>query len=91
MRRLALSAEDKYIRDWLVDECKTLGCEVKVDQMGSIFATRPGTVKDRKAIAMGSHLDTQPAGEFLTQALILRELMMIKEVDTMVYSAFNLH
>lgn len=62
MRRLALGQEDKEVRDWLVKECKSLGCEVKIDQMGNIFATRPGTAKDRKPIAMGSHLDTQPAG-----------------------------
>ncbi|CZR50842.1 related to N-carbamoyl-L-amino acid hydrolase [Phialocephala subalpina] len=62
MRRLALSQEDREVRDWLVAECKALGCEVKIDQMGNIFATRAGTSKTRKPIAMGSHLDTQPAG-----------------------------
>jgi acetylornithine deacetylase/succinyl-diaminopimelate desuccinylase-like protein len=62
MCRLTLTDEDKDARDWLVAECKTLGCDVKVDQMGNIFATRPGAAKDRKAIAMGSHMDTQPAG-----------------------------
>ncbi|KUJ22532.1 amidase [Mollisia scopiformis] len=62
MRRLALSQEDKRIRDWLVAECKALGCDVKVDQMGNIFAMRAGLAKERKPIAMGSHLDTQPAG-----------------------------
>lgn len=63
MCRLTLSQEDKEVRDWLVQECKSLGCEVKVDQMGNVFAIRPGTAKDRKPIAMGSHLDTQPAGK----------------------------
>ncbi|ORY15433.1 hypothetical protein BCR34DRAFT_558808 [Clohesyomyces aquaticus] len=62
MCRLTLSPEDKKTRDWLVQECESLGCEVKVDQMGNIFAIRPGTAKDRKPIAMGSHMDTQPAG-----------------------------
>lgn len=65
MRRLALSQEDKQVRDWLVKECKEIGCELKVDQMGNVFAIRAGTAKDRKPIAMGSHLDTQPAGEVL--------------------------
>ncbi len=65
MRRLALSEEDREVRDWLVQECKDLGCEIKIDQMGNIFATRPGSSKDRKPIAMGSHLDTQPAGMLL--------------------------
>jgi acetylornithine deacetylase/succinyl-diaminopimelate desuccinylase-like protein len=62
MRRLALSKDDKEVRDWLVQQCKELGCEVKVDQMGNIFAIREGMSKVRKPIAMGSHLDTQPAG-----------------------------
>ena len=65
MRRLALSQEDKEVRDWLVQECKSLGCEVKVDQMGNIFATRAGASQDHKPIGMGSHLDTQPAGIFV--------------------------
>lgn len=65
MRRLALSEEDRYVRDWLVAECTALGCTIKVDDMGNIFATRPGTACNSNAppIAMGSHLDTQPAGK----------------------------
>ncbi|RDW67824.1 Zn-dependent exopeptidase-1 [Coleophoma cylindrospora] len=62
MRRLTLTQEDKDARDWLVQSCKELGCDVKIDQMGNIFAIRPGTLKDAKPIAMGSHMDTQPAG-----------------------------
>ncbi|KAK5162463.1 hypothetical protein LTR04_003699 [Oleoguttula sp. CCFEE 6159] len=62
IRRLTLSQADKDVRDWLVNECKELGCEVKVDQMGNIFAIRPGKGERLKPIAMGSHLDTQPAG-----------------------------
>ncbi|GAO52636.1 hypothetical protein G7K_6708-t1 [Saitoella complicata NRRL Y-17804] len=65
MRRLALSAEDKGVRDWLVTACEELGCEITVDQMGNIFAKRPGTAPSSanvKPIAIGSHLDTQPAG-----------------------------
>ena len=62
MRRLALSEEDMHVRDWLVEECKTLGCEVRVDQMGNVFAIRSGIDASRKPVAMGSHLDTQPAG-----------------------------
>jgi acetylornithine deacetylase/succinyl-diaminopimelate desuccinylase-like protein len=62
MCRLTLTAEDKEVRDWLVEECRGLGCDIKIDQMGNVFATRPGIAKDRNAIAMGSHMDTQPAG-----------------------------
>jgi hydantoinase/carbamoylase family amidase len=69
MRRLALSQEDKEVRDWLVQQCKELDCEVKIDQIGNIFATRAGASKDRNPIAMGSHLDTQPAGEATTMLI----------------------
>jgi acetylornithine deacetylase/succinyl-diaminopimelate desuccinylase-like protein len=62
MCRLTLSQEDKEVRDWLIAECKSLECEVKIDEMGNIFAIRSGTAKDREPIGMGSHLDTQPAG-----------------------------
>ena len=62
MCRLTLTQEDKEARDWLVSECKSLGCEIKIDQMGNIFAIRPGTAENKKPIAMGSHMDTQPAG-----------------------------
>ena len=61
---MTLDQEDKEVRDWLVTECKSLGCEVKVDEMGNIFAIRPGSAKGRKPIGMGSHLDTQPAGTY---------------------------
>ncbi|KLT45198.1 amidase [Cutaneotrichosporon oleaginosum] len=61
MCRLALSDDDKLVRDWFVKEMKSLGCEVKIDQMGSIFAIRKGK-KDGPPTAMGSHLDTQPTG-----------------------------
>ncbi|PSN60222.1 amidase [Corynespora cassiicola Philippines] len=62
MCRLTLGQDDRAVRDWLVEECKSLGCEVKIDEMGNIFAIRPGAATKRKPIAMGSHLDTQPAG-----------------------------
>ncbi|EOA88407.1 hypothetical protein ACJQWK_01704 [Exserohilum turcicum] len=62
MCRLTLTPEDQAARDWLVAECKSLGCDVKIDQMGNIFAIRAGTANDKKPIGMGSHMDTQPAG-----------------------------
>lgn len=60
--RLALSDNDKKVKDWLIEETKKLGCEVTVDSMGNIFALYPGQEKDAKPTAMGSHLDTQPTG-----------------------------
>ncbi len=62
IKRLTLSDEDKWVRDWFKAECEKLGCTVEVDEVGNMFATRPGRRKDLLPIAMGSHLDTQPTG-----------------------------
>lgn len=62
MQRLALSDDDKHVRDWFVETTKALGCEVTIDEMGNIFAVRPGKRKNVPAIFVGSHLDTQPRG-----------------------------
>ncbi|TGO20111.1 hypothetical protein BTUL_0001g01210 [Botrytis tulipae] len=61
MSRLALSSADKQVRDWFIETTKQLGCDVKIDTMGNIFAIRPGR-KDGPATYAGSHLDTQPTG-----------------------------
>jgi len=62
IRRLALSDEDKMVRDWFRAACEDAGLTVTVDGVGNMFATRPGTRPDAAAVAFGSHLDTQPAG-----------------------------
>lgn len=62
VRRLALTQEDKEVRDWFVGTTRDLGCEPKVDQVGNIFAIRPGQNDRLPPIGIGSHLDTQPAG-----------------------------
>jgi len=62
IKRLALSDEDRLVRDWLKAECEKLGCTVRIDSCGNMFATRAGRRHDLLPIAMGSHLDTQPTG-----------------------------
>ena len=62
IKRLTVSDEDKKVRDWFKAECEKLGCTVEVDEVGNMFATRPGKRSDLAPIAMGSHLDTQPTG-----------------------------
>lgn len=64
MARLALDDDDKLVRQYFVEEVKRLGCTVTIDQMGNIFAVRPGK-KEGAPTATGSHLDTQPTGEVL--------------------------
>lgn len=62
LRRLALSAEDKKMRDLFVDWAKAAGCAVEIDRLGNIFARRPGTDPSLPPVAIGSHLDTQICG-----------------------------
>ena len=59
MARLALSNDDKAVRNWFIAKATKIGCEVSVDAIGNIFAILPGINKDLAPIAMGSHLDTQ--------------------------------
>ena len=61
-RRLALTDEDKAGRDLFVSWCRDAGCRVSVDDLGNIFARRPGCRGGLPAVATGSHLDTQPHG-----------------------------
>lgn len=60
--RLTLTDTDRQVRDWLKTECERLGCTVTVDEVGNMFAVRPGRRADLPPIAIGSHLDTQPTG-----------------------------
>lgn len=60
--RLALTDLDKQGRDLFVSWCEEAGCTVTVDQMGNIFARRPGKDNSLPPVVMGSHLDTQPTG-----------------------------
>jgi N-carbamoyl-L-amino-acid hydrolase len=60
--RLTLTDLDRQVRDWFRARCEALGCTVTIDDMGAMFARRPGQRDDIPPIAMGSHLDTQPTG-----------------------------
>jgi beta-ureidopropionase / N-carbamoyl-L-amino-acid hydrolase len=60
--RLTLTDLDRQVRDWFKAQCEALGCTVMVDEVGNMFARRPGKMQGLAPIAMGSHLDTQPTG-----------------------------
>ncbi|MCC3305915.1 Zn-dependent hydrolase [Sneathiella sp. HT1-7] len=60
--RLALTDLDKEGRDLFSLWCSEVGCTIKVDKMGNIFARRAGSRDDLPPVMMGSHLDTQPTG-----------------------------
>jgi hypothetical protein len=62
MSRLTLSDADKEARDWFVETTKTLSCKIHVDEMGNVFAIRPGLDNSKPATFADSHHDTQPTG-----------------------------
>src|SRR5271170_4740210 len=61
-KRLTLTDLDKQGRELFTTWCEKEGCVVKVDEMGNMFARRPGVQDDLAPVMMGSHLDTQPTG-----------------------------
>jgi N-carbamoyl-L-amino-acid hydrolase len=80
--RLALSAADREVRDWLRDACTALGCTMSVDEVGNMFAFRPGRRNDLAPIAFGSHLDTQPTGGKFDGVLgVLAGLEVLRTLD----------
>ncbi|MGK9236605.1 Zn-dependent hydrolase [Inquilinus limosus] len=62
VKRLTLTDLDKQVRDWFRRQCEAVGCTVTVDEVGNMFARRPGRDNSLPPICVGSHLDTQPTG-----------------------------
>ncbi len=60
--RLTLSDEDKIGRDLFAAWCEDAGLSMSVDEMGDMFARRPGGDESLAPVGIGSHLDTQPFG-----------------------------
>jgi hydantoinase/carbamoylase family amidase len=80
--RLALSALDSSVRSWLQFQSASLFLSTQVDQMGNQFLTRAGTQPSLHPIAMGSHLDTQPAGGRFDGVLgVLAALEVLRTLD----------
>jgi len=69
LHRLALSDEDKRIRDWFTEQLEDLGLTVRVDEFGNMFARRAGTDPGADPVMVGSHLDSQPYGGIYDGAL----------------------
>jgi len=60
--RLALTDLDRQARELFVRWAREAGCSIRIDRIGNIFAQRAGRDPSRRAIATGSHIDTQPTG-----------------------------
>jgi N-carbamoyl-L-amino-acid hydrolase len=60
--RLTLTDLDRQARDLFVRWARELDCQIRIDRIGNIFARQAGSDPARRAVATGSHLDTQPTG-----------------------------
>lgn len=60
--RQTLTDEDAEGRALFQNWCEDAGMTMGVDQMGTMFMTRPGEDPDALPVYVGSHLDTQPTG-----------------------------
>lgn len=82
LHRLALSTADKSVRDWFVDQLRTAGLSVRIDEFGNIFGRREGRNEDSPPILLGSHLDSQPKGGIYDGALgVVAALEFIKTLN----------
>lgn len=60
--RQALTDEDANGRELFASWCEGLGCEIRIDSIGNMFARREGSDRFADPVLVGSHLDTQPTG-----------------------------
>ena len=82
LRRLALDASDKEMRDLFVAWCRDAGTDVTVDRMGNIFARRAGREPGAAPVLVGSHLDTQYTGGKFDGILgVLAGLEILRTLD----------
>lgn len=60
--RETLTETDKQGRDLFAHWCAQADLDMRIDELGNMFATRSGEDSTLEPVAMGSHLDTQPTG-----------------------------
>ncbi len=82
--RQTLTDEDGEGRHLFKRWCDEAGLTMGVDQMGSMFMTRPGTDPDALPVYVGSHLDTQPTGGKYDGVLgVLAGLEVVRSLNDM--------
>ena len=69
LHRLALTEQDKKIRDWFVSKLEKADLDIRIDEFGNIFGRREGLEPNGSPILLGSHLDSQPDGGIYDGAL----------------------
>ena len=82
VKRLTLTDLDRQSRELFRKWCEAAGCTVTVDEMGNMFARRPGQDNSLAPVMMGSHLDTQPTGGKFDGALgVLGALEVVRSLN----------
>jgi N-carbamoyl-L-amino-acid hydrolase len=80
--RLALTDEDKTMRDQFVEWCRDADLSVSVDGVGNIFARRSATDDSLPPVMIGSHLDSQILGGKYDGILgVLAGLEIVRTLD----------
>lgn len=88
LHRLALSDEDRAVRDWFLDQMEVAGLTTSIDEFGNMFGRRSGSKPVADPVLVGSHLDSQPFGGKYDGALgVIAALELVKtlndrEIDT---------
>ena len=82
VKRLTLTDLDRQSRELFRTWCEAAGCTVTVDEMGNMFARRPGQDNTLAPVMVGSHLDTQPTGGKFDGALgVLGALEVVRSLN----------
>lgn len=82
VNRLALTKEDKEMRDVLIKWLRDEGLTVRIDDFGNIYGRRNGKNKNAGAVMIGSHLDSMPkAGRYDGILGVLSALEVIRTLN----------
>lgn len=82
VKRLTLTDLDRQSRELFASWCRTAGCGIKVDRMGTMFARRAGADDSLPPVLIGSHLDTQPTGGKFDGALgVMAALEVVRSLN----------
>lgn len=80
--RLALTDLDGQARDLFIEWAKQVGCTIRIDEIGNIFARRAGQDDSLAPVMTGSHIDTQPTGgKFDGNYGVLAGLEVLRTLD----------
>ncbi|WP_266082264.1 Zn-dependent hydrolase [Haladaptatus caseinilyticus] len=82
LHRLALSDDDRKIRDWFYEQMDDEGLDIRIDEFGNMFGRREGRNPEQGTILLGSHLDSQPYGGIYDGALgVIAALEFIRTLN----------